>query len=151
MPLRSTQQFSAVAEAADSTPIPDARITWELSDSSVAQFDRATGVLTPKALGSTTLTARLAGITPAVWKVEVVPGHIVVEPSRVGLLVGERAMLVASLRDQEASSKPPSTVWTSDRAEVAMVRGQGQVEALTPGHAVITAAAPWGNLRMNYY
>ena len=25
-----------------------------------------------------------------------------------------------------------------------MVRGQGQVEALTPGHAVITAATPWG-------
>jgi uncharacterized protein YjdB len=147
IPLRSTRQFSAVAEGADSTPIPDAQIEWELSDSGVAQFDRATGVLTPKALGTTTLTARLAGITPAVWTVEIVPGHIVVEPSRVGLLVGERATLAASLRDHDAgstSSKGPSLTWTSDRGDVALVRGQGQVEAMSPGHAVITAAAPWG-------
>ncbi|HEX2249063.1 MAG TPA: Ig-like domain-containing protein [Gemmatimonadales bacterium] len=147
IPLRSTRQFSAVAEAADSTTIPDAQIEWELSDSGVAQFDRATGVLTPKVLGTTTLTAKLPGITPAVWKVEVVPGHILVEPSRLGLLVGERANLAALLRDQNTgstSSKPPTMTWTSDRGDVALVRGQGQVEALSPGHAVITAAAPWG-------
>jgi uncharacterized protein YjdB len=151
IPLRSTRQFSAVAEGADSTPIPDAQIEWGLSDSGVAQFDRATGVLTPKTLGTVTLTARLAGITPAVWTVEVVPGHIVVEPSRVGLLVGDRATLAALLRDQDAGStslKPPGLTWTSDRGDVALVRGQGQVEALSPGRAVITAAAPWGKEAM---
>ena len=85
LPLRSTRRFTAVAEAADSTPIPEARITWELADTAVASFDRATGVLTPKALGTTTLTARLAGIQPAVWTVQVIPGDIELQPARVGL------------------------------------------------------------------
>ena len=80
VPLRSTRQFSAIAESADSTPIPEARVSWELADSAIATFDTATGVLTSKALGTTTLRARLAGITPAVWTIQVVAGDIAVVP-----------------------------------------------------------------------
>jgi hypothetical protein len=84
-----------VAEAADSTPIPEARVTWDLSDTSIATFDPAAGVLTPKAIGTTTLTARLPGITPAVWTIQVVAGEIVVEPARIGLLVAQRATVTS--------------------------------------------------------
>jgi hypothetical protein len=145
VPLRSTRQFSAMAEAADSTPISDARISWQLSDSAVAGFDPATGVLTPKALGTTTLTARLAGISPAVWTVQVVAGEIGIEPSRVGLLVGQRSALKALLRDQGPSGTWASgATWSSDRADVATVRDGGMVDALGLGHAVVTATVPWG-------
>jgi Tol biopolymer transport system component len=145
IPLRSTRQFSAVAEAADSTPISEARIIWELSDSTVAGFDPASGLLTPKALGTTTLTARLPGITPAVWTIQVVAGEIGVEPSRVGLLVGQRSVLKVLLRDQgTAAGRAPSANWSSDRAEVATVREGGVVEAVSPGHAVMSATVPWG-------
>jgi Tol biopolymer transport system component len=145
IPLRSTRQFSAVAEAADSTPIPDARVSWELGDSSIARFDPATGVLTPKVLGSTTLTARLAGIKPAVWTIQVVTGEITVEPSRIGLLPGQRITLSAAPRDQGPStSKAPGVKWSSDRADVASVSENGLVEAISPGHTVITAVMPWG-------
>jgi uncharacterized protein YjdB len=145
LPLRSKQQFSAVAEAADSTPLTDVRVNWELSDTLVARFDPATGTLTPKVLGTTTLTARLPGITPAVWTIQVVTGEITIEPSRIGLLVGQRATLSAVPRDQDPSvTKTAATKWTSDRGEVATVRENGQVEAVAPGHAVITAVTPWG-------
>jgi uncharacterized protein YjdB len=145
VPLGSTRQFSAVAEAADSTPIPEAQVSWELADSAIAAFDTASGVLTAKSLGSTTLTARLAGITPAVWTIQVVAGDIAVEPARVGLLVAQRTTLSARLRDQEtSSSRTPGIKWSSDRADVASVRENGLIEALAPGHAVITAAAAWG-------
>jgi uncharacterized protein YjdB len=145
VPLRSTRQFTAVAEAADSSPIPEARIVWHLSDSAVASFDQASGTLTPKTLGTTTLTATLAGITPAVWTVQVVPGEIEVEPARAGLLVGQRVTLAANLRDERAasSSRTPGIRWTSDRPEVVLVR-DGVVDALSPGHAVVTATASWG-------
>jgi uncharacterized protein YjdB len=145
VPLRSTRQFTAVAEAADSSPIPEARVVWHLSDSAVAAFDQVTGTLTPKTLGTTTLTATLAGITPAVWTVQVVPGEIVIEPVRAGLLVGQRTTLNATLReDQTASSSRTQGVrWTSDRPDVVLVR-DGVVDAMNPGHAVVTAAAPWG-------
>jgi uncharacterized protein YjdB len=146
VPLRSTRQFSATAEAADSTPISDARIAWELGDSAIAGFDPATGLLTPKAIGTTTLTARLAGIKPAVWTVQVVAGEIGIEPARVGLLVGQRSAFRVLLRDQSPSSpRTPGATWSSDRAEVAAVREGGVVEALSLGHAVVTASVPWGN------
>ena len=144
VPLRSTRQFTAVAEAADSTPIPEARVAWELSDTNVAAFDPASGVLTPRALGTTTLTARLAGMTPAVWAIQVVAGEIAVEPARVGLLVAQRTTLSAQIRDQAAGSKTAGVKWSSDRPDVATVRENGLVDAVSPGHAVVTAAAPWG-------
>jgi Tol biopolymer transport system component len=146
VPLRATREFTAVAESADSTPIPEARVSWELSDTTVAGFDPATGVLTPKALGTTTLTARLAGITPAVWTIQVVAGEIGVEPSRVGLLVGQRTTLSALLRDQAgAGGRAPPVRWSSDRPEVATVRETGGVvDAVSPGHAGVSATTPWG-------
>jgi Tol biopolymer transport system component len=145
VPLRSTRQFTAVAESADSTPISDIRVNWELSDTSIARFDPSTGVLTPKVLGNTTLTARLAGITPAVWTIQVVTGEINLEPSRLGLLIGQRATVAAVPRDQDpAAVRVPGVKWASDRADVASVRENGQLEALSPGHTVITAVMPWG-------
>jgi uncharacterized protein YjdB len=145
VPLHSTRQFTAVAEAADSSPILEARVAWHLSDSAVASFDQGTGTLTPKALGTTTLTATLAGITPAVWTVQVVPGEIAVDPARVGLLVGQRTTLTAHLRDDQGgtASRSAGLRWTSDRSEVALVR-DGVVDALSPGHALVSATAPWG-------
>jgi hypothetical protein len=145
VPLRSTRQFSATAETADSTPIPEARISWELSDSSIAGFDPATGTLTPKTLGSTNLTAKLGGIKPAVWTVHVVAGDIGIEPARVGLLVGQRSALKVLLRDQSSSSARASgATWSSDRPEVASVREGGVVDAMGLGRAAVTATVPWG-------
>jgi uncharacterized protein YjdB len=145
VPLRATRQFTAVAEAADSTPISEARVSWDLSDTTVASFDPATGMLTPKALGTTTLTARLAGIMPAVWTIQVVAGEIALEPARAGLLVGQRTTLRPLLRDQAATTgRTPGAQWSSDRTEVATVREGGIVDALSPGRAVITATMPWG-------
>jgi dipeptidyl aminopeptidase/acylaminoacyl peptidase len=145
VPLRSTRQFSAVAESHDSTPIPEARVSWELADSAIATFDTASGILTGKALGTTTLTARLAGITPAVWNIQVVAGEIAVEPARVGLLVAQRTTLAATLREPEASSsRTPGVKWGSDRSDVVSVRENGLVEAMAPGHAIVTATTPWG-------
>jgi TolB protein len=116
-----------------------------LADSAIATFDTATGVLTSKALGTTTLRARLAGITPAVWTIQVVAGDIAVEPARVGLLVAQRTTLSATLREPDASgSRTPGMKWSSDRTDVASVRENGLVEALAPGHAVVTATTPWG-------
>jgi Tol biopolymer transport system component len=146
VPLRTTRQFTAVAESADSTPIPEARASWELSDTTVAGFDPATGVLTPKALGTTILTARLAGITPAVWTIQVGAGEIGIEPSRVGLLVGQRTTLSALLRDQAGTGgRAPPVRWSSDRPEVATVRETGGVvDAVSPGRAGVSATTPWG-------
>ncbi len=146
VPLRSTRRFTAVAEAADSNPIPEARITWELSDTSVAAFDRASGVLTPRALGTTTLTARLAGIEPAVWTVQVIPGDLELQPARLGLAPGRRATVSVFLRDEQGKTagRAAGVRWSSDKPDVALVREGGVIDGLSPGRAVITATAAWG-------
>jgi uncharacterized protein YjdB len=144
VPLHSTRQFTAVAEAVDSSPIPEATVAWQLSDSAIASFDQRTGTLTPKNLGTTTLTATLPGITPAVWTVQVTSGDIMLSPARSGLVVGQRAILTAHLKDDPTgSSKPAGVRWTSDRPDVALVR-DGVVDGLSPGHAQVTGSAPWG-------
>jgi len=146
VPLRATRQFTAVAEADDSTPIPDARVTWELGDTAVAAFDPVSGVLTPKALGTTTLTARLADIRPAVWTVQVTPGEIVIQPDRVGLAMGQRTTVSAIMQDDQGASagRASGVRWSSDRPDVALAREGGVIDALSPGRAVVTATAPWG-------
>ena len=143
VPLHSNRQFTAIAEAPDSSPILEARATWQLSDSAIAVFDQRTGTLTPKALGTTTLTATLPGITPAVWTIQVVSGDILLDPVRTGLLVGQRTTVTAHLRDEPGSSKPANLRWASDKPEVALVR-DGVVDGLSLGHAVLTASTPWG-------
>jgi uncharacterized protein YjdB len=145
LPLRSTRRFTAAAEAADSTPIPEARVVWEVGDTSLVVFDRGSGILTPKALGTTTLTARLPGIQPAVWTIQVIAGDIDLQPARIGLLAGRRAILNAFLKEQQSTTANRATGvrWTSDRPEVAVVK-EGSVEAVAPGRAVITATTPWG-------
>jgi dipeptidyl aminopeptidase/acylaminoacyl peptidase len=145
IPLRSTRRFNAVAEAADSTPIPEARITWELSDTALAAFDRSTGVLTPKALGTTTLTARLEGIPPAVWTIQIVAGDFELQPARVGIVPGQRVAMSALLKDEQGTtgSRASGVRWSSDRPDVVVVR-EGAVDGLAPGKAVITATTAWG-------
>jgi uncharacterized protein YjdB len=145
IPLRATRRFTASAEAADSTPIPEARIVWELGDTTLASFDRRTGVLSPKALGVTTLNARIPGIQPAVWTIHIVPGDFDLRPARAGILAGGRITLSPLLKGEEgaAGSRAVGVRWTSDQPNVALVR-EGVVDGLVPGRTVITATAPWG-------
>jgi Tol biopolymer transport system component len=145
LPVRSTRQFTAVAVAADSTPIKEAKVSWEVGDSAVASFDPTSGILTARNVGSTTLTARLTGIKPAVWTVQVTAGDVSIEPGRAGLLVGQKTTFSAQGHETSGSgSKAASAQWSSDHPEVAVVRQTGTVEALSPGRATITATMPWG-------
>jgi uncharacterized protein YjdB len=145
VPLRATRQFSAVAQAADSTPIPEARITWELGDTTKATFDRATGTLTARDTGATTLTARLRGFEPVVWRLHLIAGVLGLDRPRVGLGLGERATLAANLLDEAGKVIAPATgiEWSTDRPDVAAV-SDGEVRAISPGRAVVTATLPGG-------
>jgi uncharacterized protein YjdB len=144
IPLRAVRQFSAVAQASDSSPIPEARIGWQIGDSSRASFDRTTGALTARDTGVTTLTASLHGFEPVVWQLHVVPGLLALDRTRIGLRLGERATLAASLRGDDNKPIGPAEVdWSSDHSDIAAVSG-GEVRGVSPGHAVVTAAASWG-------
>jgi Tol biopolymer transport system component len=146
IPRNGRRKFSAVAEAADSTPIPEIAVTWTLRDSTAAMFDPASGTLTAKAVGTTTLTARIAGFAPAVWRIEVIPGLVHLTRDRVGLLPGASDKLAAVLRDDagQAVGEMSELRWTSDRPDIAAVAPDGTVHAAAPGRTTIVATTPWG-------
>ena len=145
LPLRATRQFSAVAQAADSTPIPEARITWELGDTTKATLDRATGTLTARDTGATTLTARLRGFEPVVWRLHIIAGVLGLDRPRVALGLGERVTLAANLLDERGKVIALATgvEWRTDRPDVAAV-SEGEIRAISPGRAVVTATLPGG-------
>jgi uncharacterized protein YjdB len=144
IPVHATRTFTAVAEAADSTPVPEARIAWSVGDTSIAAFDPATGTLISHDTGTTTLTARLRGFEPVVWRVQVVPGVLGLDRTRVGLRPGEQATLAANLLDDAGKLVSPAAVeWRTDHPEIATV-GRGEVRAVSPGRATISARSAWG-------
>lgn len=146
IPLGETRRFSAVAEAADSTPIRSVRVAWEVADSAIVRFDGGTGTVRARAVGTTALTARLAGFEPAVWTIQVVPGRIELEHTRLGLGMGGQATIGAVLLGERGvqARATPALAWSSDRPGVVGVGEDGVVRGIRPGHAAVTATAPWG-------
>lgn len=146
LPLRATHRLSATAEAADSTPIPEARFVWEVGDSSIVGFDPETTTLVGRALGTTTVSARLGGFEPVTWTVNVIPGTLGLERTVVGLGIGERRTLAAHLLDDSSRVIGPATglAWSTDRPEIVQVSGEGTLDGLRPGRAEVATAAPWG-------
>jgi WD40-like Beta Propeller Repeat len=146
LPVRAVRSVTAVAEAADSTPIPEARVSWEVGDTAIIAYDVAKGELTGRAIGTTTLTARLYGFDPVVWTVQVIPGTLGLDRRRLGIGLGERDSLRAILLDEKGKplGAPSALEWSSDPADVVQVSPGGVIDGLRPGRAVVTAAAPWG-------
>ena len=131
LPLDKKHKFAIAAEAVDSTPIREIAIGWEVGDSNIATFDRASSELTAKTLGTTSLTARVAGFPPATWAVQVVPGALRMDRNRLALSPGEHSALKATLADDQG--KPAGSTaelqWRSDHPDVATVDQQGGIEA----------------------
>lgn len=146
LPVGQSRRFSAVAQAADSTPIPEVGVHWEVGDTAIAAFEPGTGTLLAKTIGTTSLTARVPGFAPAVWAIQVVPPALRLDRSRLGLAPGQRAVVVATLQDDRgrAAGTAAELRWTSDRPDVVAVDPRGTVQALGLGRAVVTAATPWG-------
>ena len=146
LPVRGVRRVTVTPEAADSTPIPEARVAWEIGDTGVISYDAARGELTGRALGTATLTARLHGFDPVVWSVQVIPGTLGLDRRRLGIGVGERDSVRAILLDAagQPAGAPAELGWSSSAPEVLQVSPGGVVDGLRPGKATVTASAPWG-------
>src|SRR5881396_1844101 len=61
LPIQGTVKFQAQALAADRTLVPEAPFRWTVGDTSLASFDPASGTLTGKRAGKTTLVLKGPG------------------------------------------------------------------------------------------
>jgi hypothetical protein len=146
IPLGQSRRFAALAQTEDSTPIPEVRLQWEVGDTALADYDPATAELKGRALGTSSLTVRVAGFQPASWAFTVVPNRLRLDRARIGLTPGSRTSVAGSLLDDDDRIVGPAAqlAWTSDRPEVARVDPSGTITGGRIGRAVITAATPWG-------
>lgn len=145
VPLGGTVTFRATPRARDDTPVPEARVRWEVGDPAILTLDPATGVATGRGVGTTTLTVRGPGTgLEKTWNVTVAAGGLTLDVERVALGRRERRTLHAVFTD--AAGRPIGTAsgvsWSSSDAGVVRVTAAGVLEPAGYGRADVIAAAP---------
>jgi serine/threonine-protein kinase len=143
-------KLSAVAEAADGTPVSDRRIEWSSSAPGVARVTE-NGTLQALRPGKATIIATVDGRSTTT-KIEVVSpaaqasaresiAAMSVVPDAAPLAVGSTMTLSAVLRDGSGKRLEDRTItWTSSSSAVS-VFPNGQILAVGPGTAVVTASS----------
>src|SRR6266478_5089350 len=147
LPIQGTAKFQAQALAADRTPVPEAPFRWTVADTTLATFDPASGTLTGKRAGRTTLVVKGPGPGLTVtWQIRVIAASLKLSTARLGLPLNRRYPLKASFADEAGVAIGPATgvTWTSDNPSVVSVVEDGNVSTASYGHARITATAPGG-------
>jgi len=147
LPIQGTAKFQVQALAADKTPVPEAPFRWTVGDTALASFDPASGTLTGKRAGRTTLVVKGPGPGLIVtWQIRVIAAGLKLSTARIGLPLNRRYPLRASFADEAGVVIGPATgvTWASDNPPVAAVAEDGTVSTASYGHAHITATAPGG-------
>jgi hypothetical protein len=146
LPVHASREFTLLPQTVDSVPIDGVPVNWTVGDTSIASFDSASGRLTAHRAGTTTLQFSTRGFLPKGWTIEVFSGDLALARTRLALRPGERTGLAPQFVDSSGKPGLPATglSWVTSNAGVARVTADGQVEAVAPGRAVISAQAPGG-------
>ena len=116
-------------------------IEWTSTDESVATVEN--GKVIALSEGTTIITAKVNGKN-STCKVTVVDNYtpvtsIVLNKSNINMLVDDVATIKATLSPAEATNQ--KVTWTSSNPSVATVDSSGNIKAISPGNATITASA----------
>jgi uncharacterized protein YjdB len=147
LPIQGTARFQVQALAGDKSVVSEAPLHWTVGDTSLASFDPASGVLTGRKVGRTTLAVKGPGAGLAVtWQIRVIAAGLKLSANRVGLPLGRRFALRASFADEAGVVIGPATgvTWASDNPQVATIADDGMVATVAYGHVRMTATAPGG-------
>ncbi|MBE0594763.1 MAG: Ig-like domain-containing protein, partial [Gemmatimonadales bacterium] len=146
VPLGGAIQFTATALAADSSPIPEAVLIWDVADTTLATFDGEALKVTGHELGRTRLTMRARGFADATWDLEVVATGLVVDRQRLGMGRADQVTLHAAFADSTGAELSPArqVTWTSSAPGVVAVSADGVLQPAALGRAEVVASTPWG-------
>ena len=153
VPLGGARVFEVTAIAADETPVPEAPLTWVLTDTTVGTFDLTTLSLTGNVLGSTRLTVRAPGEgLEAVWDVEVVAGGLELDPDAIAISRGSTRSLTAFFTDDTGEQVAPAAnvIWSSSDPAIVEIDTDGNAIAHGFGSVQVIANTPWGSVDTAY-
>ncbi len=138
------------AEALDSAgrPVPDVRIRFVPAGGYFEGAVASDGLVTSGSTGTlpVSVVASVPGARPFVERVEVqmVPGpaaRVEITPRPARLAPGQRFRLVGRSLSAAGDPRPDRIAWTSSAPRVARINEDGQLVAVAPGRATITARA----------
>lgn len=136
-----TSQLTATVKDASGAVIVGAPVTWSVDNPGTATVS-STGLVTGIAAGSATVTATSgsAHMGAAVTVSPVPANSVVVSPGSATLVVAQQLQLSATVTDAQGNplgGRPVS--WSSSNPAAATVGTSGNVTAVAPGTATITA------------
>ncbi|HJX31702.1 MAG TPA: Ig-like domain-containing protein [Thermodesulfobacteriota bacterium] len=150
--LEETFQIKAVALDKENKPVANAVIQWVSSDPEVAEVSN-TGLLTAKGSGNSviTLTAPNTDAKSVIQCKVSILAAIKVEPEQLEMKVGEKHELEAKVLNEKNELFEDQVVgWASLNGKVAFCDDLGNVTAVSPGEATITATTPSKGLSHAY-
>ena len=124
----------------------DKTVTFTSSNPAIAAVDATTGKVTALAKGNATITAKCGTLsdTCEITVSEVKATSVTIKPKAAKLDVNEKITLSSSILPLNTENK--DVAWSSDTTNVATVNAEtGEVTAVAPGIAVITATAKDGS------
>lgn len=136
-------QFRAATTGPLGEPLEGRVVSWSSDREAVARVD-ATGRVTAVGPGAATITATSEGRSAsAAVSVTAVPvASVSVSPATLSLTTGQTSQLGADVRDAAGNSLSGRTVvWTSSDLGVVAVGQSGDVRAVGPGSATVTATS----------
>ena len=139
-----TVQLTATAIDNSGQNIPGKVATWTSSNDAVASIS-STGRVTGISPGQVTLTATIDGVvgTATLAVAQTPVASVTVTPNALTLAPGQSVGLTVALADAQGSPLPVSgrTIsWSTSSASVATVNSAGNITAIGPGTAVVTAS-----------
>jgi uncharacterized protein YjdB len=138
--IGGTTQLIAKAYDAGQNELTGRAMTWTSSNTDVVTVD-GNGLVTAKAKGTATITATAEGKS-GTSQFTISPGavnKVTVTPSSMSMTNGDKQHLAATAEDASGTVLENRTViWSSDNTQVATAFG-GEVTAVGPGSATITA------------
>jgi uncharacterized protein YjdB len=135
--------LTAVASAADGTPITDVAFNWTSSAASFISVNNTSGVATGVGAGPATITATASGVSGTAQLTGTLTlESVTVSPTTINVEAGDTTRLSASGRNKNNISIPGAAfTWTTSTANVATVSTSGLVTGAGAGTATITATS----------
>ncbi|HEX6808977.1 MAG TPA: Ig-like domain-containing protein, partial [Gemmatimonadaceae bacterium] len=140
-----TSQLAATVLDASGAMIAGAPVAWTIDKPSVASLSSTglgTDTVTGISVGTATITAT-SGAAHTIVPVTVSPSPasaVIISPGSATLFVTQQLQLSATVTDSHGNPLSGQTVtWISNNPAAATVSGSGNVNAVAPGSAAITA------------
>lgn len=150
--LGETFQIKAVALDKTNKPVANAVIQWVSSNPAVAEVSN-TGLLTTKGSGNSviTLTAPNTDAKSVIQCKVSILAAIKIEPEKLELKVGEKHAMEAKVLNERGELFEDQMVgWASSNDKVVFIDDLGNITAITPGEATLTATTPSKGLSHTY-